>query len=295
MLSEFFIRKFYFPLPTCAADCSTALPSVSFNDCSPDVSFSEIQRAFFGTVDGGGFDDWTQASEWTSKISSTSTTAGSLRAMTVIGDKPAASSVTKDISGGRKLTIGKDFTVNLTIDDVSEANYNFWRQMECGNKLLFWYETSGGKMFGDNEGIEVNVDSNSVLNRGREEIETIELVVSWRAKFSPARIDSPIFGSGSESAPTTFDTLISFSSSANPPTVEGVHATNSAIDADAKFEFNKVVDQTGAPATMTIYVGGVNVCSVSFPNNYLGVWFKYTDASAVAHTSQFKDGTVSFT
>ena len=83
--------------------------------------------------------------------------------------------------------------MNFTIDDVSEENYEFMRSTECGGKYRLWYETKGGYMYGGNDGIKVSIVMDDVLNRGVDEIETLNGVVTWRNKFSPERVKSPIF------------------------------------------------------------------------------------------------------
>ena len=48
-------------------------------------------------------------------------------------------------------------------------------------------------MYGGNEGIKVSIVMDDVLNRGVDEIETLNGVATWRNKFSPERVKSPIF------------------------------------------------------------------------------------------------------
>lgn len=280
------------PTPTCATDCGTALPPVNFSNCSPQVSYSEIERAFFAKPIAAAFADWTSPTEWTARINP-STTVGDdyIRELHVIGDKPAATPVTIQISRGRNITIGKDHTVNLTIDDISDETYEFFRALECGSQVKFWYETAGAKAYGGNEGIIADVVANSVLNRGRDQIENINLTLTWRAKFSPERTDSPIAGSNDEGgAPDTYDTLLSFASDNTPGPTANVSATASATDAEQQFEFNAISGASGTPQSMTISVGGVDECVVNFLDDYTGEYFKYTDKAGVVHIGQFING-----
>lgn len=287
------VRLFYFPTPTCSASCDADLPQVNFSDCAPEVIFSEIQRIFVAKATAAPFTDWTQAAEWTTRLSQTTTTGNDyIRPLTVIGDKPAAAGVSKDISNGRKVVVGKDHTINFTIDDVSQENYEFMRALECGGKFRMWYETAGGKMYGGNEGILVDIDANVVDNRGREEIETINGVITWRAKFSPERTDSPIFGSTSGgNVPTTFDTNITFATAATG-TKEGVTATVSATNATQKFEFNKIASPTGTPANMVLKIGGSQVASIDYPTDYANTYYRYTHTNGTTYTKKFTAGDV---
>lgn len=281
------------PNPTCAANCDVTLPVVHFDDCAPDVNYSEIRRIFIAKKAAAAFTNWLSPTEWLARMSQTSTTGNDyIRPLTVIGDKPAAADVVKEISNGRRVVIGKDHTINFTIDDVSQANYDFMRALECGGEFRFWYETEGGKMYGGNEGFVARVSMNDVLNRGRDEIETIAGVITWRTKFSPERGVSPIF-SGSGTVPTTFNTELEFSAGTSD-SAAGVSGTVSANDADQKFEFNAITPQVGTPQSMSIEVSTVEEITVDFTTDYTDQYFKYTDKAGVVHTGQFTNGTVSF-
>lgn len=282
------------PNPTCASNCDVTLPVVSFDDCNPEVSYSEIRRIFIAKKGAAPFSNWLNATEWLTRMSQTSVTGDDyIRPLTVIADKPAAASVIKEISNGRRIVIGKDHTINFTIDDVSDENYEFMRGLECGGEYRFWYETEGGKIFGGNEGFLARVDANSVLNRGRDEIETINGVMTWRTKFSPERGTSPIFSNGSGGAPTTYDTSLTFASSTSDDE-EGVAGEAPATDADLQFEFNAITPQIGTPMTMTIKVATVDALVVDFTSDYNGEYFKFTDKDGVEHVGTFTNGTVNF-
>lgn len=279
-------------IPTCPVDCDFNLPAVAFDDCAPQIAYSEIRRIFIGKKAAAAFTSWGTAGEWLARISETATGANNLRALTVIGDKPAATDIVKEISNGRRKVIGKDHVINFTIDDISAANYEFMRALECGGEFRFWYETEGGFLYGGNEGFVARVTMNIVNNRGRDEIETIAGVITWRTKFSPERIISPIF-TGSGGAPTTFDTLLEVSA-ATSDAGAGVSMTVAAIDADQEFEFNAISPRVGTPATLEINVGGVLEATIDFPTDYTGQYFRYTDKAGVEHLGQFVDGTIDF-
>lgn len=288
-----------FPAPTCSAGCEADLPEVNFDDCLPVVIFSVIVRIFLAKKTAAPFTDWTAAGEWVSRISANSTGADAIRVLTVIADKPAGAGVIKEISNGRRITIGKDHTLNFTIDDVSDENYQAMRQLECGGEYKMWYETLGEKMFGGNEGILVRVDVNNVLGRGRDEIEVINGVFSWRAKFHPERTASPIFGSGTTSGgtppPTTFDSVIAFNTSANPPAVAGVTGATTGTDPEQKLEFNAAPTAAGGTSqTMDININGVLEASFVYLSGRNGDPFRYTSKANTVHTGTFANATKNF-
>ena len=179
--------------PTCPTNCAKTLPIVKFDKCAPAISLSEIEKIYISKPTATPFTDWKLASEWVERISESDLVDDdAIRPLTVIADKPAPANVIKELSNGRKIPVRKDHTINVTIDDVSDENYELARVLECGGQIRFWYETSGGKLYGGNEGIEGTIVLDGVLNRGRDEIETLTGSIVWSSKFSPERITSPI-------------------------------------------------------------------------------------------------------
>lgn len=178
---------------TCPQGCESQLPPVSFDECAPQINLSEIVSVYVAKPTASPFSDWTTASEWSTRLDQTDETSDDvIRKLTVIGDKPAPSAVSRDISNGRTMVVRKDHTLNITIDDVSDENYDFARVLECSGQVKVWYETEGGYLYGGNEGIRGNIVLDDVLNRGREEIETLTGAITWKAKISPDRTKSPI-------------------------------------------------------------------------------------------------------
>jgi hypothetical protein len=283
------------PNPTCPQNCTVNLPPVLFSKCAPLILNSEIGRIFQAKATAAPFTDWTQAAEWVERISNSNTVGDDyIRVLTVIGDKPAGSAVVKEISNGRKRTIGKDNTLNFTIDDATQENYDWMREMECGGTYLWWWETLAGKMYGGNSGVLADLAIDDVLDRGTDAIEVLNGIITWRNKFSPERTDSPIFegDTGGTVTPTVFDTELTFGSTSD--TDAGVTGTVSTADGDQLFEFNAISPLTGTPIDMTISVGGTDEIVITTQSDYGGHAFRYTDKAGAVHTGVFTDGTVAF-
>lgn len=278
------------------ANCQTFnLSGTDFNDCDPSINYSEIERLFVAGPQAAPFTNITQASEWATRLNQTGTGDDDIRGLIVIGDMPAAAAVVKELSNGRKKPIGKDFTINYTVDDIGDANYNLFKLLDENPYIrLFGFETQGGKMYVyGNAGILVSNISNIVLARGRDEIEVEQGVITWRKTARPSRIDSPIFDDGSTVTPTTFDTPLTFVS-ATTDTDQGIGGTAGATDADLKFEFNAISPRLGTPMSMDVQVAGVSQLVVDFPSDYNGEAFKFTDTAGAVHTGTFTNGTVNF-
>jgi hypothetical protein len=279
--------------PVCSASCNSTIAKVKFSHCAPEVVFSEIRRMFLAKDNAASFANWQNATEWLNRVDNDNVTGDDyIRVFTVIADKPAPSSVRKDISNGRKITIGKDHVLNFTIDDVSQENYDWMRSTECGGRYKLWYETSGGFMYGGNDGIPVDLDVNDILNRGTEEIETLAGIAAWRNKFSPERVASAIFDEDFDDsdAPTTYDTVQIFPG-ATFKTDAGVTTTVPAADPELKFEFNAISPRIGSPANMVLKLAGASVANVDFPTDYSGTGWKFTDKDGGVHYGNFSGGT----
>lgn len=178
---------------TCPSGCESALPVVKFDKCNPIVLLSEIQTIYVAKNTASAFLDVEDPTEWAERLSMTAVDADAIRPLTVIADKPAGTPVIKELSNGRKKTVGIDQTLNVEIDDVSDENYEFMRVSQCGGDYKMWYKTKGGKMYGGNEGIEeAFLQLQEVLGRGKDEIEKFIGTITWSAPFSPERSQSPV-------------------------------------------------------------------------------------------------------
>lgn len=274
--------------PVCALNCAALLLPVKFSNCAPEVNLSEIKMIYIGKANTPAFTDVTDQTEWLTRLSETGGTDSALRPLTVIGDKPAPTSTPRPISNGRVYTPSKTHTLNLTIDETGQLNYEFLRGTECGGQYKIWYETSGGYMYGGNEGILVSLNLDDILARGVDEIEVFNGVATWNNRFSPERTVSP-FSTGP--APITYDTILTFAAAVTD-TDQGVTGEIAAINANAKFEFKAISPRPGTPASMTINIAGSEYMTVDFTTDYLGQPFRVTNNTAQVFTGTFTNGTV---
>ena len=272
--------------------CGTEdLPPVAFDWCDPDVRLSEIQRVFVAKANAASFTDWTDATEWNSRIDNTTTSGDDyIRVLTVIADKPAPTTTMKDVSGARQVVLRKEHIMNITIDETTAANHAFVQSLKQAKQYKLWYETAGGKMFGGNDGILVVLTGDMVLARGQTEAQVYNLKADWKLLDTEDMIDSPIFDTDTVAE---FDTVITFDVSTAP-----VHGSNTfttdATNVEQKFEYNDVDPATGPPGTMTINVSAVEELVVDFTLDFLGATFRYTDLAGDIHLGTFTNGTVNF-
>jgi len=177
-------------IPSCPTDCTSVLPSNEYNYCTPAIATGEIERAYLASADAECFTDWTSITEWTARISETSTDPDTIRRFRVVGELPEGTGDEVLISLGQKYFTEKTFVVNIETEDVSDTNYTFMRWLECQQTIKLWFE-AGGKLFGGNCGLDVNVKPNYKIEKGRKTLHKIMMVFTWDSKFSPERTDSP--------------------------------------------------------------------------------------------------------
>lgn len=173
---------------TCPEGCDDDLEPVSFDECNPSVSASEINHIY---VAGGGAADFTDVSdptEWAHRLSqdgslpegSTFQLIDLIRELTVIADKPAPTITSKDISNNRTIDVQAAYVINITVDDFNAINQKFFQTLNCGSRAKIWYSTLGGLLFGGNSGRLGQVKVYPSLGRGNTEIATLSGSASWK-------------------------------------------------------------------------------------------------------------------
>ncbi len=277
-------------MPVCGSE---ELAPVDFDVCEPETSASEIQRLFLRKINSADLDDWTQAAEWNARVSETSTDIDAIRALTVIGDKPAPAATRKDISGGRKITTRKDHTINFEIDESTAVNHDFVRSIQEGKRYKGNYETAGAHMYGGNGGIVGEITLDMVLNRGQGEITKYIGTFTWSSTQTEERCLSPIFGEtvlGSDS----LDTVIDFTADATPAHGDSDFVLAGGTSAVAKFRYNEITPTIGAAITMTVKVSTVLKLTMNTTADFVGQPFIFTDTAGVDHSGFIASGDVLF-
>ena len=186
-------RVMILSLVTCGDGCDEyELPEVSFSDCDPEINLSQIEKLFIAKPTAADFADWTALSEWTTRLSQTSTDVDAIRQYVVIGDKPLPESTPKVISGGRTVPVDKKHTINFDIDESNAINHEAIRKHKCIVKVKFWYQTKSGHLFGGNAGIEASMTVDMVLGRADGDIILYPGNLKWDSQDLEERTLSPI-------------------------------------------------------------------------------------------------------
>jgi hypothetical protein len=173
----------------CPTSCSDILPVAKYDYCDPEVKFGEIRKIFFATIDADPFVDWENMAEWYMRVDNDDDTdINAIRELTVSADKPQGEYDDIMLSNNRRVRTSGTHTINISIDDNSDANYDLARWAGCNTTIKFWYVTKT-KMYGGNDGITGNLHLNEVIERGNKGIKFINGTLTWEARYAPDRAD----------------------------------------------------------------------------------------------------------
>lgn len=186
--------------PECT-DCETnPLPALENAECITEVVAcrSQICTLYLSDADGTTKDpvvsfDPTSASSLEGAISSTA--AGGLRCVYGIGDIPKPEDTVKTISKDREIITKRLWTFNFDIDHMSDTNYTFMQFLSaCGWSGRVWFSTIGGKIYGGDKGIYMDLKGCTPFGRGDEDCEVGLIEGKWSSLCGPIRSgDDPFY------------------------------------------------------------------------------------------------------
>lgn len=175
----------------CATDCTTELPIAEFSECAPILLQAQVSDIYLAN-DGFPLVNWENPAEWATRISNSSTDDDAIRALTVIASIADPTVTEKKISHGRTIYSPQEFTIAGRIDDNSDTNYDFMRASGCNRQYRMWYATLGGKLYGGNNGILVNLRMWETIPEDDLEYAILNLQVKWKSRLAPLRITDPM-------------------------------------------------------------------------------------------------------
>lgn len=175
----------------CAENCDDPIGEVQFDLCNPEVNFGEIDAIFITNL-GNPLIDETDATEWATRMALLVTDPTKITELHVVGEKPIPEGNPLTISRNIEVTGAKTHTVPFEIHQTNKKNYEFMRGFECARKVLVWYRTAGGLLYGGPSGIEVSLKLDEQIPKSRKDLIMFVGSIKWDAKFAPCRADSPI-------------------------------------------------------------------------------------------------------
>lgn len=173
----------------CPVDCESILPDVEFSVCAPEINLGEITDIYLGNP-GNPLTDENSATEWATRMAAVDETK--IINLKVMADLPLPEVSEIDISGKRKVTGDKSYTINLDIDETNQTNYEFMRATSCATKKTAWYKTTSGKLYGGATGIDGTLRLDEIIPRSSKEVTKFTGTFKWDSKTAPCRTDSVI-------------------------------------------------------------------------------------------------------
>ena len=179
----------------CPTGCEDALPIFSFDDCAPEFNRSEIRWLYLSLPTAESFTDVEDPTEWATRLVDelpAEPTGDEIIAVRVIGSKPLATA-NEIVTSHGTVNFNPEHSITFRIDDTNQANYDAMRLIQCGLKLKFWYGTTGGKIYGGNDGVIGSFTIGDQLDEGEDSLEIFSGTVTWRSQQDPDRGENPIY------------------------------------------------------------------------------------------------------
>jgi hypothetical protein len=183
---------------TCPADCSTDLDYLAIDvdqDCAPALLKSEVSDLFF--VPTGAADPFTNFATTptytASSIDNTDTTNAKTKHLVGIGDVPDPTETEVILPKGKVGLSDKTYTLNFTVMNMSDAQYLFLQQLQCGVlNFTFYYADRADKLFGIQGGIvPSSIRVRMPKARGEASTSQANIIITWTADGDPDRRTNP--------------------------------------------------------------------------------------------------------
>jgi len=179
--------------PTCAIGCADEdliLPNFEQDDCTVAAVFGQISELFLA-IPGHPLVTGDLA-ELTTRFAAADATQ--IVRVLVRGDRPRSTAAAPLLrSNGRRIAVPGEKSLNITIDDVTPANHEAVRQIQCGGNFLMWYKTYEGKFyFGGLGGIKAFIDIDMVIPGETTDSMTYQGTATWTAKFMEEMLLYPL-------------------------------------------------------------------------------------------------------
>lgn len=195
--------------PTCAADCSTNTLPVFGSVCIGEaaVEMGEIQDLFLDDESATAGIPKNPITGWVStnlatddtdnetviltwKAAVSNTTSAKVRHLEGTGDKPEPTGTDIELPKNKIITINKKQVINISTNVMNAARYEAFRALQCGGEKYIWYATDKG-FYGGLNGIKANIDKAYFVLGGKGQPKTFNMVLSWTESIDPPRDAKP--------------------------------------------------------------------------------------------------------
>lgn len=157
----------------CPVDCATLLATLpSVGDCEK-VNNEQITELFWSknALSSGTI------SEWNTRLSNTDTTNNVIRRLEVRANLPRVDAQFKSSVKGTRIPLEVERVISFSIEEDSDAFFEWLHGMQCGQSGLFWFR-SGGHIYGGLSGIYGSLISSYEINSEAE-----LMAHNWQVEF----------------------------------------------------------------------------------------------------------------
>lgn len=181
------------------AVCTTVLPVVKADLCDPDVHFGEISMLMF-TRNGDGLTDWTNDTEWGTRMSNTTTgstalptspSLASIRQLFGIGSLAAPERTEIRLPRKTKTYTTPKYTMTFRVTDTGTENMAFVRSLPVGGQTYTGWFGTEEVLFGGNAGVTITLVADPNIPENVDEIMVINVTISFEGTF-PEMIVNPL-------------------------------------------------------------------------------------------------------
>ena len=158
-------------------------------DCAGVPSLSQVSGLLIVPNSATLPSDWESRAAWDAVIDNDSTDNSFGKYLTGVGTIPEPEKTTLTIAKGVEITTIRDYTLTLEIFNLSSAQYEFLRSLQCNPlNYVFWIENVSGHLWGGSTGITPRLtDVDFPLGGGEGDVEKAVLTINWRSKCDPPR------------------------------------------------------------------------------------------------------------
>lgn len=175
---------------TCPTSCSDPLPPFSWDDCNPTTFTGEINRILVTNV-GNPLTDETSSTEWGTRMALLDADDTKIHMIRCMAEKPEPEGDEIEIENKIKVAVERTHNITGETFQVNQTNYDAMRKYECPRKVLLWYTSASGLLWGGNVGIEATLRLKEFVPKGRKELIGFRISITWDALRSPCRTTAP--------------------------------------------------------------------------------------------------------
>lgn len=195
----------------CPDDCTNGLqfPALDADQNCPGLpNLSQITDVWIKPNEAADtevpFDDWVDGSYTVtsnpSAIDNTVTDNSKVKWLTGIGEIPAAEKTVIRVQKFQDVTLKRRYTLTFTIYNLSHAQYEFMRALQCNPTNYTWWYGNTAHVYGKATGIiPVFTDVDLPLAGGEGDVENAVVTIIFESKVDPERKENPYNDSGASS------------------------------------------------------------------------------------------------